>query len=78
MRYPEILAPNEQAMGLVLGHCETLCAYNTVQFRDYSRYDAGMFSEAVKAEYREKVFPEDLRKAYVLGKRLVGMAESKS
>ena len=74
MHYPELLAPNEQAMGLVLGHCETLCAYNTYQFRDYSRYDAGMFSEAVKTEYREKVFPEDLRKAYDLGKRLVEMA----
>ncbi len=44
-------------------------------FRDYSRYDAGMFSEAVKAEHRDKVFTEDLKKAYELGKRLVEMVK---
>ena len=70
IHYPEYLAPNEQAMGLVLGHCETLCAYNTYQFRDYSRYDCSMFDEAVKAKYRDEHFPEDLRKAYDLGKGL--------
>ena len=30
-----------------------------------------MFSEPKKAEHRDKVFPEDLKKAYELGKRLV-------
>ena len=76
IHYPEYLAPNAQAMGLVLGHCETLCAYNTYQFTDYSRYDASMFSEPMKAEYREKVFPDDLKKAYELGKRLAEKAKS--
>ncbi|MBQ7214391.1 MAG: flavodoxin family protein [Synergistaceae bacterium] len=76
IHYPELLAPNAQAMGMILGDCETLCAYNTYQFTDYSRYDAGMFSEAVKAEHREKVFPEDLKKAYELGKRLAEKAKA--
>ena len=67
MHYPELTAPNEFAMSTVLGYCETLCAYNTYQFRDYSRYDAGMFSEPVKAEYREKVFPETSRRRMNLG-----------
>ena len=75
MHYPELTAPNEFAMSTVLGYCETLCAYNTYQFRDYSRYDAGMFNEPVKAEHREKVFPEDLKKAYELGKRLAEKAQ---
>ena len=75
MHYPELLAPNAQAMGMILGDCETLCAYNTYQFTDYSRYDAGMFSEPVKAEHREKVFPEDLKKAYELGRRLAEKAQ---
>ena len=47
-----------------------MCVHNTYQFTDYSRYDCGMFSEPVKAEHREKVFPEDLKKAYELGKKL--------
>ena len=76
VHYPEYMAPNAQAMNIVLGYCETLCAYNTYQFTDYSRYGASMFSEPVKAEHREKVFPEDLRKAYELGKRLTEKARA--
>lgn len=76
IHYPEYLSPNASAMNLVLGYCEELCAYNTYQFSDYSRYDASMFSEPVKAEHREKVFPEDLKKAYELGARLVAKAKS--
>ena len=75
IHYPEYLAPNADAMNLVLGHCETLCAYNTYQFADYSRYDCSMFSEPEKARHREEVFPEDLKKAYDLGARLVNMAK---
>ena len=75
IHYPEYLSPNASAMNLVLGYCEELCAYNTYQFSDYSRYDCSMFNEAVKAEHREKVFPEDLKKAYELGARLVAKAK---
>ena len=78
IHYPEYLAPNSQAMEIVLGHSETLCAYNTYQFSDYSRYDANMFSEPEKAEHREKVFPEDLKKAYELGKHLVMKAKEEA
>ncbi len=76
IHYPEYLAPNADAMKLVLGHCETVCAYNTYQFADYSRYDCSMFSEPEKARHREEVFPEDLKKAYDLGARLVNMAQA--
>ena len=76
IHYPEYLAPNADAMNLVLGHCETLCAYNTYQFSDYSRYDCSMFSEPEKARHGEEVFPEDLKKAYDLGARLVNMAKA--
>ena len=41
-----------------------------------SRYDAGMFSEPVKAKYRDEHFPTDLRKAYELGKRLTEKAKA--
>ncbi|MBQ7544803.1 MAG: flavodoxin family protein [Synergistaceae bacterium] len=78
VHYPELLAPNADACERVLGYCETLCAYNTYQFADYSRYEANMFSEPDKAEYREKVFPEDLRKAHELGKRLAEKAAAQN
>ena len=74
VHYPELLAPNAGACEIVLGYCETLCAYNTYQFADYSRYDANMFSEPDKAKYRDEHFPEDLKNAYDLGHRLVEKA----
>ena len=70
VHYPEYLAPNSDAMRIVLGYCETLCAYNTYQFADYSRYEANVFSEPDKARYRDEQFPKDLASAYELGKRL--------
>ncbi|MBQ6774206.1 MAG: flavodoxin family protein [Synergistaceae bacterium] len=76
IHYPEYLEPNANAMQTVLGYCETLCAYNTYQFANYDRYEANMFDEKKKAEHREKVFPEDLKKAYELGARLVAKAKA--
>ena len=58
----------------VFGPTELLCSYDTCQFSNYERYDAATFSEAHKAEVRDKQFPIDLEKAYELGKRLVEQA----
>ncbi|MBQ4431819.1 MAG: flavodoxin family protein [Synergistaceae bacterium] len=75
VHYPELLASNTNVMKIVLGYCEELCAYDSYQFTDYSRYEANAFDENEKAEHRDKVFPEDLKKAYELGARLVNMAK---
>ena len=75
VNYPTLLSPNEQALKMLFGYCETLCAYNTYQFNDYSRYDVAMFKEEDKARQRKEQFPKDLQNAYELGKRLVGKAK---
>ncbi len=49
---------------------EILYSFDTYQFNDYSRYDAAMLPEERKAHVRETQFPQDLQKAYELGKRL--------
>ena len=36
---------------------EVLCAYNTVQFKDYSRYESSIFNPEEKFAYREEIFP---------------------
>ncbi len=41
-----------------------ICAYNTYQFSDYSKYDCECFDEKVKAKYREEQFPKDLEVAF--------------
>ena len=76
IHYPEYLEANETAAKIVLGYCETLCAYNTYQFRDYSKYEANMFSEEVKKKYQDEHFAIDLQNAYDLGKRLVEKAKA--
>ena len=71
-----IFRENERFLGGIFGYTETLYAYNTYQFPDYSRYDVADFIEPMKAKWREEKFPEDLKKAYDLGKRLTEKAGS--
>jgi len=48
-----------------------LRAFNTVQFKDYSRYESSIFDADDKFAYREKIFPADLAAAYQIGRELV-------
>ena len=74
VHYPTLLGINAEYLRTIFGYSEMLCAYNTYQFSDYSRYAVNMFSENEKAAYRDEHFPEDLKKAYKLGKRLAEKA----
>ncbi len=59
---------------MFVGHIFTpptrICAYNTYQFRDYSKYLVEVFSESEKNEYKEKTFPKELLTAFNIGKEL--------
>ena len=48
-----------------------LRAYDTVQFKDYSRYESSIFDPEEKFAYREKHFPEDCARAYEIGRDLI-------
>lgn len=50
---------------------QNLYAYNTYQFSDYEKYESSTFSEKNKAEYREKQFPIDCKKAFDMGVSIV-------
>ena len=52
------------------GEGHTLYVCNTWQFTDYEKYDVNMFDVADRKRQREEVFPEDLKKAFELGKAL--------
>jgi multimeric flavodoxin WrbA len=71
--YPTILNENVNSLNHVLGYAEGLCACDTYQFDDFSKYDCDLFTEADKAKARDTQFPKDLQKAFELGKRLVEM-----
>lgn len=68
----------QQYMGLFEAFLENyfrkplvLHSFNTYQFDDYEKYVCEVFSEAEKAAWRARHFPEDCRKAVEMGKRLV-------
>lgn len=73
-KYPILLGSCEKQLQENFGHSETLYACDTYQFSDYSRYAMTVFKEEDKRRHRDEHFPQDLRNAYELGKRLVKRA----
>jgi len=63
------LAFTENLVANGLGHVERIVAWNTTQVKDYSRYEMAAASQG-KAEYRERHWEQDLKKAYEAGKRM--------
>jgi multimeric flavodoxin WrbA len=59
---------------LVFGACELLLCTDTLQFKDYSKYESSRWDPEAKAKRREEVFPLDCQKAYELGERLARRA----
>ena len=78
VNYPVLLSPNEQALKMLFGYCETLYSCDTRQFTDYSRYDVTMYNGEHKIQHQAEQFPKDLEKAFELGKRLVEKAREQS
>ena len=69
MGYDKYFASNEWIVNRVLGPCETLCSYDTLQFDDYSKFAADRFDPEKKAARRREVFPLDCQKAFDMGAR---------
>ena len=74
--YPHHFAMNSNFLEMVFGRSEHLCAYDTYQFKDYSKVLCTVFDGKKKAERKKAVFPQDCRRAFDLGVRLVQAAES--
>ncbi len=54
------------------GSCEAFYCTDTCQVKDYSKYEITSFDVAHKLSRKETQFPLDLRKAFEIGKGLVG------
>lgn len=76
MNVPREMAPVaafdnvENFIGHVFSVPQRLCAYNTYQFKDYSKYVVEVFSEVDKRGYRDQVFPKELQAACDLGRKI--------
>jgi hypothetical protein len=67
----KVIELNEFFATRISGYSESLCSTDTYQFDDYSKYVADMYDPKEKAKRREKVFPEDSKKAFEMGVRFV-------
>ena len=54
-----------------IGKTESLYVTDTYQFDDYSKYVSSAFDSDAKLKRRKEVFPEDCKKAFELGKRMI-------
>jgi len=70
--YDKPSAINEMLMKNIFGGTvESLFINDTYQFDDYSKYVSTAFNQAEKAKRRKEVFPDDCKKAFEMGVRLV-------
>ena len=69
--YDVTLKNLEGLMQRLFGHCESLTVTDTLQFDDYTKYDATLFDGNAKKRRREEIFPEDCKKAFDMGARFV-------
>jgi multimeric flavodoxin WrbA len=65
--YDATLSAFAGLMKRIFGHCESLVSTDTLQFEDYSKYDAALFDGDAKKRRREEIFPKDCEKAFVMG-----------
>jgi multimeric flavodoxin WrbA len=71
-QYPVHIGLNENVLTRTFGHpAETLCSFETLQFEDYDKVVFNYFDPEERKERRRTVFPQDCRKAFELGARLV-------
>lgn len=63
---------NEMILKNIFGEVsESLFVNDTYQFDDYSKYVSSAFSQEEKAKRRKEVFPDDCKKAFAMGARLI-------
>lgn len=72
--YDEMLKRYQGTLGTFVGPTKILISSDTLQVKDYSRYNWTMFNPEHKKERHETVFPEDKKKSFSLGEQMVSGA----
>ncbi len=69
--YQPVFENNTNLLKKFGGTAEYYLATDTLQFDDYSKFQAGQFDENAKRRRHEEQFQKDLAQAFEMGKRLV-------
>lgn len=69
--YGRMLRGYRKTLDTFVGKTKTLIAGDTLQVKDYGRYDWTMFNAEAKRERHDKVFPEEKKKAFESGREMV-------
>jgi multimeric flavodoxin WrbA len=69
--YPVHIGLNENILRRTFGQAESLCSFETLQFEDYDKVVFSYFDPEQRRERHRNVFPQDCRKSFELGARLV-------
>jgi multimeric flavodoxin WrbA len=67
--YEQQFGNNHRLLEMVFGASESLCSFDTYQFKDYAKVVADRFDPEQKARRRREVFPQDCQKAFAMGAR---------
>ncbi len=59
----------EMFLQMIFGASETICSYDTYQFKDYSKMAGNRFDPKEKEKVLKEVFPKDCEKAFEMGAR---------
>jgi multimeric flavodoxin WrbA len=71
--YQQVFDTNQRLLQMVFGASESLCCFDTYQFKDYAKVVADRFDPEKKARRRREVFPQDCEAALAMGARLAGI-----
>ncbi len=69
--YRKMLKGYQKSLDAFVGNTKLFIAGNTLQVKDYSRFDWTMFDPKAKKERHEKVFPEERKRVFALGAEIV-------
>lgn len=69
--YGQMLSNYQNSLNSFVGPVRTLIYGNTLQVKNYDRYDWTLFNPEEKMEQHEKIFPEKKIEAFQLGARMV-------
>lgn len=69
--YSKVVENYKNTLSDAVGNTKVMISGNTLQVKDYSRFNWTMFDPAAKIERHEKVFPQEMKQAFELGAQMV-------